>query len=103
MLEKDTAAMTPSASSNAQHAVRTSSADRVRVSRARQKRQERVVPLEVRNSEITALVAHGFLSEDRKDDPRAIAEALGRLLDQMPPRHWPMVQGLLTAVPCAGD
>jgi hypothetical protein len=78
--------------SNAQHAARASSADRVRVSRARRKRHQRVVPLEVRDSEIAALVARGFLADGRKDDPRAIADALGRLLDRIPPKHWPMVQ-----------
>jgi hypothetical protein len=77
--------------SSAQHVGRISSAERVRLSRARRKRRERVVPIEVRDSEIAALVAHGFLKDDRKDDPRAIGDALGRLLDQIPPKQWPMV------------
>ena len=77
--------------SSAQHVARISSTDRVRLSRARHKRCERVVPIEVRGSEIAALVAHGFLQDDRKDDPRAIGDALGRLLDQIPPKQWPRV------------
>jgi hypothetical protein len=64
---------------------------RCRAHVARRKRRERVVPIEVRDSEIAALVAHGFLKDDRKDDPRAIGDALGRLLDQILPKQWPMV------------
>ena len=77
---------------NAQHAVRSPAADRVRLSRARRKRHERIVPVEVRDSEIYALVAHGFLEGDRKDDRSAITDALGRLLDRIPPKLWPIVQ-----------
>ncbi len=89
-------------SSNAQQVAHTSSADRVRLSRARRKRHQRVVPFEVRHSEIAAVVAHGFLKDDRKDDPRAIADALGRLLDRIPPKDWPMVQDLPTRANCGG-
>jgi hypothetical protein len=60
--------------SNAQRVARSTPADRVRLSRARRKRRERVVPIEARDSEIAALVAHGFLADDRKDDPRAIGD-----------------------------
>jgi hypothetical protein len=76
---------------NAQQVARSASADRVRRSRARRKRCERVVSIEVRDREIAALVAHGFLKDDRKDDPRAIGDALGRLLDRIPSEQWPMV------------
>ena len=68
---------------NAQHA-RSPAADRVRLSRARCKRRERVVLVEVRDSEVAALIVYGFLAPDRTDDPRAIGDALGRLLDQIP-------------------
>jgi hypothetical protein len=84
--------------SNAQRAARSPSADRVRLSRARRKRRERVVPIEARDSEIAALVAHGFLADDRKDDPRAIGDAFGRLLDQIPPKQWPY-SASLPAIP----
>src|ERR1700722_875393 len=57
---------------NAQRVACSPSADRVRLSRARHKRHERVVPIEVRDSEIAALVTHGFLAPDRTDDLRAI-------------------------------
>jgi hypothetical protein len=76
---------------NAQRVACSPSADRVRLSRARHKRHERVVPIEVRDSEIAALVNHGFLAPDRTNDLRAIGDAFGRLLDQMPPERWPMV------------
>jgi hypothetical protein len=82
--------------SNAQHIARSTSADRVRLSRARRKRRERVVPIEIRDSEIAALVAHGFLKDDRKDDPRDIGDALGRLLEQIPPKQWPYSASLPT-------
>lgn len=76
---------------NAQHIAPSPAADRVRLSRARRKRHERVVPVEIRDMEIAALVAHKFLADDRKDDPRAIGHAVGKLLDQIPPERWPMV------------
>ena len=66
----------------------TAAAKRMRLSRVRRKRRERVVPFEVREAEIVALVAHGFLQGDRKDNPRAIADALGRLLDHFPSKRW---------------
>ena len=79
------------ATGNAQQAARSASAERVRESRARRKRHERVVPVEVRDTEIVALIARGFLADDRKDDPRAIGHAVGKLLDRIPPKWWPMV------------
>ena len=63
--------------SNAQRVARSPSADRVRLSRARHKRHERVVPIEVRDSEIAALVTHGFLAPDRTDDLRALLDGVG--------------------------
>jgi hypothetical protein len=86
---------------NAQHPLngapcpsRASGADRVRQSRARRKRLERVVPFEIRDSEVAGLVSQGYLEPARQDDPRAIGDALGRLLDQIPPSRWPAANRL---------
>jgi hypothetical protein len=68
---------------------RGSGADRVRQSRARRKRLERVVPFEIRDSEVAGLVSQGYLEPARQNDPRAIGDALGRLFDQFPPSQWP--------------
>jgi hypothetical protein len=48
----------------------------------------RVVPFEVRNSEIENLVAVKLLDPAQRDDRAAIAHALGRLLDRIPARWW---------------
>jgi hypothetical protein len=48
----------------------------------------RVVPYEVRDIEIDALVACGLLDPVGRGDPRAIAAALGNLIDQLPPERW---------------
>ena len=81
---------------NAQRVSCSPSADRVRLSRARHKRHERVVPIEVRDSEIAALVTHGFLAPDRTDDlrdrrrvrPIAGSNAAGAVADGVrPPGH----------------
>ncbi|MFL5253325.1 MAG: hypothetical protein ACJ8AI_10600 [Rhodopila sp.] len=71
--------------SNALH----SSAARVRAARARRRRGERVVFFEIRDGEIAALVTAGYLAPDLAADRSAIADALGRLLDQIEPRRWP--------------
>jgi hypothetical protein len=47
-----------------------------------------VVPFEVRNSEIEHLVAIKLLDPAHRDDPMAIARALGALLDRIPVRWW---------------
>jgi hypothetical protein len=48
----------------------------------------RVIPFEVRNSEIDTLVALKLLDPGRRDDRVAIAGALGTLLDRIPVGWW---------------
>jgi hypothetical protein len=48
-----------------------------------------VVPFEIRDSEVAGLVSQGYLEPARQNDPRAIRDALGWLLDQIPPSRWP--------------
>ena len=61
---------------------------RMRLSRSRRRDGMRVVPFEVRNSEIDNLVALTLLDPARRDDRVAIARALGTLLDRIPIRWW---------------
>jgi hypothetical protein len=64
------------------------SAERMRVSRQRRRDGLRCVPLEVRDEEIEALVKAGLLASDARNDRTAIAAAMGRLLDRLPPERW---------------
>jgi hypothetical protein len=48
----------------------------------------RVIPFEVRDSEIDALVAYGLLDPVARNERHAIARALGKLMDQLPPEWW---------------
>jgi hypothetical protein len=48
----------------------------------------RVIPFEVRNSEIEALVQHGLLEQAERNNRQAIAMALGNLLDRIPVSWW---------------
>ncbi len=66
------------------------SADRMRLSRQRRREGMRVIPFEARDSEMAALVARGYLAPADANSRDAIATALGTLLDQMPPKQWPM-------------
>jgi hypothetical protein len=63
-------------------------ARRMRMSRTRRRLRERVVPFEIRQTEVAALVAHGLLDPAQQDDRSAIAAALGRLLDRIPASRW---------------
>jgi hypothetical protein len=74
--------------SNALH-VACSGAARVRAARARRRRGMRIVPFEIRDSEIEALITCGYLDPALAADRSAIADALGRLLDQIQPQRWP--------------
>lgn len=48
----------------------------------------RVIPLEVRDTEIEALVQHGFLDRAHRNNRDEIARALGTLLDRIPVAWW---------------
>ena len=65
----------------------------VRMRRSRELRRKglRIVQFAVRDTEVDALVGHGLLDPARREDRAAIARALGRLLDQIPPARWDAV------------
>ena len=65
-----------------------SPAERMRLSRQRRREGMRVVPFEVRDSEIRGLVAHGLLDPAARTNRDAIATALGALLDLIPVASW---------------
>jgi hypothetical protein len=67
---------------------RLSSAERMRASRERRRNGLRMVPFAIRDSEIDALVTHGLLEPGDHDNRRAIARALGILLDRIPVARW---------------
>ncbi len=50
-------------------------------SRARHRRHLRCVTIEVRDREIEAFIRAGDLPSERRDDPKAIAHAVHKLLD----------------------
>jgi len=56
----------------------------MRLSRKRRRGGIRVIPFEVRNSEVDNLVAVKLLDPAHRDDRAAIARALGNLLDWIP-------------------
>ena len=66
-------------------------AERMRLSRQRRREGLRVVPLAVRDDEVAILVARGFLAAAKRDNPIAIALAMGELLDALPIERWPVV------------
>ena len=63
-------------------------AERMRATRERRRRGVRLVFLEVRETEIDALVLARWLEPDGRDDPGAIGSALGLLLDRISPEQW---------------
>lgn len=67
---------------------RSAAAERMRLSRHRRRRGMRVIPLEVRDAEIDSLVRLNLLDAAARNNRRAIAGALGRLLDRMPVSWW---------------
>jgi hypothetical protein len=65
-----------------------SPAERMRLSRQRRRAGTRVVPFEVRDTEISALVAYGLLDPAARTNRDAIATAIGTLLDRIPVESW---------------
>lgn len=61
---------------------RPTSAERMRALRERRAKALRVIPFEIRDAEVDALIRHGLLAQAGRDDRDAIAAALGRLLDR---------------------
>ena len=65
-------------------------AERMRLARKRRRDGLRVIPFEIRDDEIGGLVTSGLLEPVARNDLNAIAQALGKLLDAMPPERWPV-------------
>jgi len=63
-------------------------ARRMRLSRSRRRDGMRVIPFEVRDTEIENLVALRLLVPENRHDRVAIARALGTLLDRIPVGWW---------------
>ena len=68
----------------------------MRLSRQRRRAGTRVVPFEVRDAEISGLVAHGLLDPVARTNRDAIATALGMLLDRIPVASWKTAMQLRT-------
>lgn len=61
---------------------------RMRCSRERRRKGLHMVRLEVRDTEIDALIIYKFLAPEDRGNPSAIARALGLLLDGLRPESW---------------
>jgi hypothetical protein len=66
-----------------QHIGRASSAERMRRSRELRRKGLRCIRLHIRESEVAELVRRRLLAEADQDDPDAISDALGKLLDAL--------------------
>jgi hypothetical protein len=71
-------------------------AHRQRLSRARRREEMRVIRYEIRDSEIEALVARGWLPAADRGDRESVAIALGAMLDELQPARWPAAKGHAT-------
>jgi len=69
---------------------RSEAAERMRLTRQRRRAGMRVIPFVIRDEEITVLVARGLLDPIARNDRSAVARALGKLLDTVPPERWPL-------------
>jgi hypothetical protein len=63
-------------------AIREATANRVRLHRERKRLGLRCLTIEIRDREINALVRHGLLDGEKRDDTRAIRAAFHQYLDQ---------------------
>ena len=61
--------------------IRKATAERVRLHRERRRRGLRCQTIEIRNREIDALVRHGLLDGEKRDDTAAIRVAFHQYLD----------------------
>jgi hypothetical protein len=62
----------------------------MRLSRSRRHCGTRVIPFEVRDTEIESPINVGLLAPTDRDNRPAIARALGVLLDKIPDSWWPL-------------
>jgi hypothetical protein len=63
-------------------AARTAVADRMRRHRQRRREGLRCLTIELRETEIDALIAKGLLKRETRNDPNAVSEALYDFLDR---------------------
>ena len=61
--------------------IREATAERVRLLRERRRRGLRCLTIEIRDREIDALVRHGLLDGEKRDDTTAIRAAFHQYLD----------------------
>jgi hypothetical protein len=66
-------------------------AERSRSYRARRRAGERPTTVDIRKIELDAFVSLGFLTAANNNNRGAIADALGQLLERIPPKYWPSV------------
>jgi hypothetical protein len=64
------------------HIVHSPAADRMRLYRERRRKGLRCIMIQLRETEIDVLVRKGLLDRGRRDDPRAIVQALHVYLDR---------------------
>jgi hypothetical protein len=64
----------------------------MRLTRQRRRDALHVTLLEVRDDEVMIMVVRGFLAAAERDNPIAIARAMGELLDALPTERWPAAQ-----------
>jgi len=69
------------------HTTPSRAAERMRRSRDRRSKGLRCCVLELRDTEIDALVRRGFLAEGEKDDKSAVGQAMRAFLDSRPTLH----------------
>ena len=60
----------------------------MRRSRLRRRDGMRVIPFEIRDEEIEGLIGHGLLDPADRNNPDAIATALGKLMNKIPLSWW---------------
>jgi hypothetical protein len=65
-----------------QVAPRSSAAERMKLHRERKKKGMRCLTIELRETEIDALIRNGFLTADTRNDAEAIIDALYAFLDR---------------------
>jgi hypothetical protein len=68
----------------------TGAAERMRRCRRRKAKGLRVIPVQIFDREITNLVTRGFLAASERDDRRAVAHAMGKMLNALTSDRWPM-------------
>lgn len=69
-------------STTAGHTTRSPAAERMRLHRERRRRRLRCLIIELRETEIDALIRKGFLTAEMRNDPKPVRNALYSFLDR---------------------